>query len=312
MDEERDYSPADEYAEDYSEDAASELDAAEIDAYAAEYDEAPLEGEIVAPDEAVEDAAEPYDEASEESSPEDVWAEDNTADAYATDAYAAPPPAPPASEAPAEPSTVDESERLRQPRAHAFRRRLQTQIAMLPLALALIALGAFLSARAFGVEGLPEISDTTLALGFGGALAFTAVFHSLVFGRRERGLLFFGLLVWVTAGVIYAVLEFVEPEPDAAEWWPLLLVALGVTFLLTFALERGHDVRLILLGVLALVAAGTAFTVTTGVIEQDLLDQAADYWPLLVTALGIGLLPLAFRRRSRFAAARVKGEPCGR
>ena len=27
MDEERDYSPADEYAEDYSEDAASELDA---------------------------------------------------------------------------------------------------------------------------------------------------------------------------------------------------------------------------------------------------------------------------------------------
>ena len=50
-----------------------------IDAYAAEYDEAPLEVEIVAPDEAVEDAAEPYDEASEESSPEDVWAEDNTA-----------------------------------------------------------------------------------------------------------------------------------------------------------------------------------------------------------------------------------------
>lgn len=96
MDEERDYSPADEYAEDYSEDAVSELaagelDAAEIDAYAAEYGETPLEGEIVAPDETVEDAAEPYDEASEESSPVDNWDEDETAGAYASDPYAAPP-----------------------------------------------------------------------------------------------------------------------------------------------------------------------------------------------------------------------------
>lgn len=194
-----------------------------------------------------------------------------------------------------EPSSLDESERLRQPRALAFRRRLRTQIAMLPLALALIALGLFLSARAFEIEGLPEIDDTALALGFGGALAFTAVFHSLVFGRRERGLLFFGLLPLVTAGLIYALVTFVEAEPDATEWWPLLLAALGVTFLLTFALERGHDVRLILLGVLALVAAGTAYTVTSGLIEQDWLDRAGEYWPLLLAALGIGLLPLAFR-----------------
>jgi drug/metabolite transporter (DMT)-like permease len=167
---------------------------------------------------------------------------------------------------------------------------------MLPLALALIALGVFLSARAFEVEGLPEIADTTLALGLGGALAFTAVFHSLIFGRRERGLLFFGLLPLVTAGVIYALVTFVEDEPDATEWWPVLLAALGITFLLTFALERGHDVRLILLGVLTLVAAGTAYTVTSGLIEQDLLDRAGEYWPLLLVALGIGLLPLAFRR----------------
>lgn len=203
---------------------------------------------------------------------------------------------PPGALRPGEPSSLDEAERLRQPRALAFRRRLRTQIAMLPLALALIALGLFLSARAFEIEGLPEIDDTALALGFGGALAFTAVFHSLVFGRRERGLLFFGLLPLVTAGLIYALVTFVEAEPDATEWWPLLLAALGVTFLLTFALERGHDVRLILLGVLALVAAGTAYTVTSGLIEQDWLDRAGEYWPLLLAALGIGLLPLAFRR----------------
>jgi len=220
-------------------------------------------------------------------------------DAAAGDVIAAAPDEPPARERDSEPSSLDETERLRQPRALAFRRRLRQQIAMLPLALALIALGVFLSARAFEVEGLPEVDDATLALGFGGALAFTAVFHALVFGRRERGLLFFGLLPLVIAGLVYALIEFVEPEPDAAEWWPLVLVALGVALLLTYVLERARDVRLILLGVLALVAAGTAYTVTSGLIEQDWLDRAADYWPLLLAALGLGLLPAAFRRRAR-------------
>ncbi|MCZ2099394.1 MAG: hypothetical protein LC121_24670 [Anaerolineae bacterium] len=246
--------------------------------YTGEYagEDAALDGDVIAP----ADEAEPAGEGFAEEAPVAAGAE----------------AAPPGREAAGEPSPLDEAERLRQPRALAFRRRLRTQVAMLPLALALIALGVFLSARAFEVEGLPEIADTTLALGLGGALAFTAVFHSLIFGRRERGLLFFGLLPLVTAGVIYALVTFVEDEPDATEWWPLLLAALGITFLLTFALERGHDVRLILLGVLTLVAAGTAYTVTSGLIEQDLLDRAGEYWPLLLVALGIGLLPLAFRR----------------
>lgn len=258
----------------YAEDDASAYTGEYTGEYAGE--DAALDGDVIAP----ADEAEPAGEGFAEEAPIAAGAE----------------AAPPGREAAGEPSPLDEAERLRQPRALAFRRRLRTQVAMLPLALALIALGVFLSARAFEVEGLPEIADTTLALGLGGALAFTAVFHSLIFGRRERGLLFFGLLPLVTAGVIYALVTFVEDEPDATEWWPLLLAALGITFLLTFALERGHDVRLILLGVLTLVAAGTAYTVTSGLIEQDLLDRAGEYWPLLLVALGIGLLPLAFRR----------------
>ncbi len=302
MDEERDYSPADEYADD-AEDAEGTLAAAPDEVtsddaadYPVLYDAPPVESEDATPNDAQGNAA-AYDEDGASVSLDDEWQDD--ASATAGDAYAALPPAPPAPDESGEPSALDERERLRQPRAHAFRRRLQTQVGMLPLALALIALGVYLSARAFEVEGLPEISNTTLALGFGGALAFTAVFHALVFGRRERGLLFLGLLVWVTAGLIYGLVTLIELEPDAAEWWPLALVSLGVTCLLTFALERGHDVRLVLLGVLALVAAGTAFLVTHGLIEQRLLDRAADYWPLLLSALGIGLLPLAFQRRAR-------------
>src|SRR5512133_3483717 len=52
----------------------------------------------------------------------------------------------------------DENERLRQPRAQTFRRRIRNQVSMLPLALSLLALGGYLIAREREVEGLPDIS----------------------------------------------------------------------------------------------------------------------------------------------------------
>jgi len=55
----------------------------------------------------------------------------------------------------------------------------------------------------------------------------------------------------------------------------------------------------VLLGVIALVAAAAAFWITHGRADTDLLDRAADYWPLLLALLGLGLLPLAFQRPTR-------------
>jgi hypothetical protein len=137
-----------------------------------------------------------------------------------------------------------------------------------------------------------------LAVGAALALAFSAVFHALVFGRRETGLLFAGLWVWTTAGLIVALVYGVDEHPQAGEWWPLILISLSLTLLLTFMIDRAHDGRLVLLSVLILVAGGAAYAVTSGQIDDATLDEAADYWPLLLTIIGIGLLPLAFRRRT--------------
>jgi len=202
----------------------------------------------------------------------------------------APRPVPP-------PAGVEEDERLRAPRAQGFRRRLHNQIGLLPLTLWLLALGAYLLARGQEVESLPDYSDAALAAASALVGGFTAVWHALLSGRRERGLLFFGLYVLVTAGLIAGLVTFVDESPDAAEWWPLLLGSLGVTLFLVFAVDRGHDPRLLWVGLLLLVAGGTAYAVENGQVSQDVLDRARDYWPLLFALLGLGVLPLAVRRR---------------
>ncbi|MCL4239681.1 MAG: hypothetical protein KJ047_15720 [Anaerolineae bacterium] len=193
-------------------------------------------------------------------------------------------------------SALDQTERLRAPRAQGFRRRLRHQVGMLPLALLLIALGAYLLARAHDLADVPDLSSLALieltALGVG----FTFIFHALLSGRRERGLLFLGLYIWITAGVLGVIAYGIDLQPDAREWWPALLWSLGLTLLVTFLLERAHDARLVLLAVLVTVAGGVAYWVTSGAADAQLLDDIADYWPLLLTVLGVGLLPAAFRR----------------
>lgn len=204
----------------------------------------------------------------------------------------------PAEHTGADMSSLAEDERLRQPRAQLFRRRLRNQIGMFPLALLLLALGGFLIARQQNVDGLPDLSNQALA-GIGLlVVAFSAVFYALVGGRRDRGLLFAGLWIGCSAGMVGVLVYKVDKTPDAAEWWPLLIWSLALALLLVYFIERTHDAYLVLWSVLIFVAGGAAFAVTSRRIDQDILDKAADYWPLLLSVIGIGLLPLAFRRRT--------------
>lgn len=198
----------------------------------------------------------------------------------------------------AEPAAVRDMERLRQPRAQNFRRRIRNQISMLPLALFLLALGGFLLAREQDVDGLPDLSNQEITGVAVLVTAFTLVFRSIVFGRRERGLLFIGAWVLLTVGGAVLVHYGIDDQADAAEWWPVVLVSLGATLLFTYLIERTHDSRLVLLSLMALVAGGVAFWITNGGVGEQTLDKVADYWPLLLSIAGIGLLPFVFRRQT--------------
>lgn len=193
---------------------------------------------------------------------------------------------------------ADETGRLRQPRARRFRRMVQNQLGMLPLALLLLALGGYLLAREQDVSGLPDLANDTLAGISVLVVGFAAVFHALLSGRRERGLLFAGLWVLATAGLLTALIYGVDENPDLATWWPLGLWSAGLALVFTYLIERTHDVRLLLLSAIAFVAGVTAYFVSSGRIDSDALHDVAGYWPLLISVAGIGLLPLAFRRRT--------------
>ena len=227
-----------------------------------------------------DDASLPDDDvqaASEEGLPEESYTESGPADSDLAE--------------------LDDDERLRQPRAQLFRRRLRNQINMLPLALYLLALGGYLIARQQDVGGLPDLSSLAIGSISVLALAFTTIFRALLNGRRERGLLLIGVWVWTTAVMLFVLIYGIDRHPDAREWWPLLLWSLGAAFVLVYPIERTHDARLIWLGIIMVVAGCAAYGVTSDQIDRQSLHDAAEYWPLLLSVVGIGLLPLAFRRR---------------
>lgn len=270
-DDEDDSDPVDDLDDDGADDEVADVDEDDLAAEDSEERDAFVDDDVlVAAAIVVDAAADQYAAVDRES--EDDYADDSTA--------------------------VDEEDRLRQPRAGRFRRTVRNQLGMLPLALLLIVLGGFLLARGQDVSGLPDLEDDVLAAISVVTVGFAAVFHSLLSGRRERGLLFVGLWVLCTSGLIAALVFLIDDDPDIGKWWPLLLWSTSLTLMFTYLIERAHDVRLIFLGVVAFVAGVAAYLVSGDVIDDNLIEDIADYWPLLLTILGIGLLPLVFQRRT--------------
>ncbi len=182
---------------------------------------------------------------------------------------------------------------VRQAETETYTQTARGRLTALPFGLGFIALGVLLliEDQVTGLDMTPPI----IGLMMGASLVLTFLFRFFASGRQERGLLFLAVSL-LSLGGLGAAFSVAPDTFDLAEWYPLALVGVALALFLTYAFERQAERGLLGVGALFLVMASAAFLVTFEVIPQNVLDQIADYWPLLIALLGITLVPVALRR----------------
>lgn len=187
---------------------------------------------------------------------------------------------------------VEDPGRVRELMQETVRQKRGSRLAIFPLAMGFIALGSLLLAEG-RVEGL-EVSPGAATVILIGALVLTYMFRFFISGRRERGLFFLAVVIICWGGVV--ALSSIDNETfPLEEFWPLTLAGVGVALFLTFLFERSHQAGLIFPGIILLFASGIAFLITLDIVEQPVLDTVADYWPLVISFIGLTLLPAALQ-----------------
>jgi hypothetical protein len=183
---------------------------------------------------------------------------------------------------------------VREDQTILIRQQNEGRLTILPLALGFVGAGGLLLADRVG-NGVEFSIGSALVLILG-SLILTNVFRFFRSGRRERGLFFIAmtLLVW---GFLLALDMSGTTDFSLVQFWPLMVAALGVAFVFTFVFERTHQAGLLFPGILLIFASGIAIAVNEEIISKDLQDFVSDYWMVLLTVLGLLLIPTAMQER---------------
>jgi hypothetical protein len=169
------------------------------------------------------------------------------------------------------------------------------QMASVIPALVLIGLGAWLTFTLTTSKAAPDPALMIGALAGGAALMLLS--RWLTAGRWARGALFFALALLFGGGTILFLAQ--PASPGLGRGWPLLVAALGLAIMLTGILAQPSDRRLLWPGLLLVAAGGAGLAVTLNLLNSDLLNLAATWWPVpVVLLLFLLLLPLVARRRA--------------
>jgi hypothetical protein len=170
------------------------------------------------------------------------------------------------------------------------------QLASIVPALLLIIIGSWLT-FALTLSDTPPDAGIIVPVVMGG-ISLLMLTYWLTSGRWAQGTLFIGLAILFSGG---AIAYLTQTDAFGPEGWPLVIVALGAAILFSTLLSRSGSGSQALAGLIVIVAGLATLSVTTGMIEADLLDTAASVAPaVLIGAAAVILLPalvMLIRRR---------------
>jgi hypothetical protein len=189
---------------------------------------------------------------------------------------------PPSSAAPAAPPAVSQRSRFRLP--------------SMVVGVLLITLGLILVWPVFS-GGYTLVFGVTLGIVIVG-IALGLLTYWLHTGRRAQGSLFLAL-IGIFWSVLTAAFVLESDLSNAAQGWPLYIATLGGAFLLTYASSRQRDSRLISPGLILTTAGLAGLLVTQGILANNWLEIARQWWPYGLGLLALGLIPLAIQRIPR-------------
>lgn len=172
-----------------------------------------------------------------------------------------------------------------------IRQKQGSRLPLLPLAFGLIGAGVLLL-----FSRITESIDITAGIGLVivlGALTLTNIFRFFESGRRERGLFFIAMTLFVW-GILLA-LDTILVGFVLADYWSLTLAGMGMAFVFTFLFERTHQTGLIFPGMILIFTSGVIIAVEQNLINQGIQNALSDYWYLLLAFLGLALLPTALQ-----------------
>lgn len=160
--------------------------------------------------------------------------------------------------------------------------------------LVLIALGAWLTLA--NTSGAPPAPWLVAAAVLGG-ITLSLLAHWLGGGRWNRGSLFFALLVLISAGIVLSAVQF--DLIDLVRGWPLFVIGAGAAALISAAIGRPLDRRLVTVGILLVFAGLFALIMTNLIFPSSVIATAAAAAPVvLVVVVILWILPLVVRRRN--------------
>lgn len=152
------------------------------------------------------------------------------------------------------------------------------------IALILIGVMALFNALGYTWVNMERLWPVVVIIG-GIALAVTG----LIRDPRDTDNVWFGVTAALSGSVFLYITVGGGRWSDMSWMWPVFPIAAGLGWLVSWFLDL-RQISNLVTGLIALAAGAVGFMYTSGRLGVNLWEMLADYWPVILVLIGVGLI----------------------